>query len=161
MARKKQRKISKLKSVTKEKSRPVFIPNPSNLTSVQKAGLAYERQTAKYLKLRYGTKNVLHGSWWAYEDAKGASWCSPDIIIDIKGKPLIVVECKLTLTKSADSQLKDLYVPVLFHHYQREVRPVQVAKNFRKKWKGTLISTWEDLYEIEPWSYSALIWRKI
>lgn len=86
------------------------------------AGLRYEAAVAAAIP-----KSV-HNPWFEYHDSAGHGWCSPDVVIHF-AEAIAVLECKLTDTPTAYSQLTQLYKPVLEMVYGKPVIGVIVVKH--------------------------------
>lgn len=85
-------------------------------------GLRYESALAKALP------SALHNPWYRFEDANGPGWASPDILTKWQGQT-VVLECKLTDYAEAETQLRDLYFPLLEHFYRMPVRGIVVVRS--------------------------------
>ena len=159
--KKKRRTIVGLKKAELLEERPTFIPE-GKYNGVQMAGIRYEKRVADRLKNRYGEERVWHGPWFQFEDKHGAGFCSPDILIFPTGSgPVIIGECKLTVSREAERQLKKLYVPVVKYLWpDNDVRPVQIARNLKLKFGGTLAEL-EDVMDpnAKGWPFVTFNWR--
>lgn len=100
--------------------RPEFVPKP-RLRGSKAEGLRYERRVAAAIP------QAQTGLWFEYIDAHGKGWCNPDLVIDL-GDCLAVLECKRTERLQAQSQILDLYKPVMELALGRAVIGVQVTK---------------------------------
>jgi len=119
------------------------------MSAIQEKGIVYEKRVAKYLSLLVHA--LMHTPWYQYCDAAGFGWCSPDIIIP--GTPLIIGECKLTTTPKAEQKLRNIYLHVLSRALKinpEDILLLQIAKNLQPNFKGTLISSLDQLYEERP-----------
>ena len=77
-------------------------------------------------------RGKLHvGKWFSYEDENGIGHCQPDQFIELPDM-IVLFECKLSQTWRAEDQMKELYLPVLKHHYDRPVVMIQVFKIMKK-----------------------------
>jgi hypothetical protein len=161
--RKKKRKIKLLKSATLLDLRPEKIPEPKpNKRSWAAAGLRYEKQVADYLRAKYGEEHVLHGPWIDYEDAGGKGLCSPDVIVLPDDRDfVVVVECKLTVSKAALTELRTLYVPLAESIWPAtKVRAVQATHNLKLKWSEPTTFRWSKIFDPKAkWKYITLNWR--
>lgn len=74
---------------------------------------------------------VVPGKWIEFEDAHGTGFAQPDFFL-LGQRSLLLVECKLTQTETAEVQLLHLYSPLLAHIFpSHTIACVQVCKNLR------------------------------
>lgn len=86
-------------------------------------GLRYERSVGKALGAGW-----VAGPWFEYADNHGRGFCQPDFLFHtVQGA--LILECKLTDTPVAESQLKDLYYPVVSEALGCAVRGIIVVKH--------------------------------
>ena len=153
--KKKRQKIIGLQSAEILEERPSIIPSQSSVSRAQRAGHLYEARVAEYFKALYG--GVVHGAWIRYVDRYGSGYCQPDIIIAKPSAPLVVVECKLTATKGAYKQLRDMYLPCVAKIYgvdKKDIKLVQVCKNLTKRFaKEFMIDTLDEMFEEKRWHH--------
>lgn len=113
---------------------PTFSEQP--LTEGEKrryeSGLRYERRVCDALSSRY--PNTLRGPWIKYRNGtQYFNFCQPDAIIFHEGR-LILVEIKLTHTRSARQKLICFYGPIVQHIYPDYTQSyVQIYKNWRPR----------------------------
>jgi hypothetical protein len=147
--KKKRQKIIGLQSAEILEERPTFIPPACKISKAQRAGLLYEKRVAEYFRALYD--EVVHGAWIKYDDRYGSGYCQPDIIIAKPSAPLVVVECKLTATKGAYKQLRDMYLPVVAKIYgvdKKKIKLVQICKNLTERFaKEPMIDTLDEMFE--------------
>lgn len=85
-------------------------------------GLRFERTVERALP------QALHGQWFHFVDNNGPGYCQTDsLFLDASGR-LCLVECKLTDTFEADSQMQGLYLPVLRTLFDGEIHSIVVVK---------------------------------
>ena len=105
-------------------------------------GLKYESDVAKALAAR-GFR-VLVGQWFHFRDAHGWGYCQTDLLLQL-GDCVCVLECKLTDTDGARSQLTRLYRPVLEAGFKRPVKCVAVARSLSKEqWLGGVFASLDE-----------------
>lgn len=111
--------------------RPRNIPL-GRATGAKLHGLRYQKKVTKLFLggLPPGLK-LLDGPWFEFRDLNGPGVCQPDIVLLHEGGGL-VVECKLTYTSEALTQLACLYLPVLEECYQLPFTGMIVCKNVTK-----------------------------
>lgn len=107
-----------------EPARNPYGKTPKTPRGAKGAGLRFERQVAS------GITGARTGRWFVFRDANGTGYCSPDIIL-ATAQGLIVLECKLSDTPHAFSQIERLYKPVLQMVFRRPVAGIVVAKHLR------------------------------
>lgn len=95
-------------------------------------GHKFERQVGERLKLQ-GYSPLL-GQWFRFRDANGTGFCQPDIMLDL-GSCIAVLECKLTDTDGARTQLELLYRPVVSMAFERPVRLITVTRHLTRETK--------------------------
>jgi len=156
--------IRKLKWVKALDARPDFIPMTKS-RGVKRAGQLYENRIANYMKAVYGEDRVLHGQWYQFEDGRGNGWCQTDIIIkpDVDSKVLVILECKLKAVAKAESQLKNLYLPIIQRLYpDYDIRLIQVCKNLNQDLDLFMIESLEDAFSQEvDWDYATIFLRSL
>lgn len=103
--------------------RPAWLPKAKAGRGAKALGLRYENLLAKALKGR-----ATHGQWFHFIADGEPGWCQPDLLI-VGKRQVLVLEVKLTYTPMAESQLADLYLPVVERAYGRPARGLIVAKN--------------------------------
>lgn len=96
---------------------PPFAHKRRRHTSVQKAGIAYERKVQGLLAQVYGDLYV-PSPWFTYRlrgpRTRRASWCQPDGLLFEPGRQRITcIEVKLRHTPDAWHQLFEQYIPLL------------------------------------------------
>lgn len=110
--------------------KPSFLPCTRAARGVRGEGLRYEKALARGLGARFQ-----HGLWWEYRDECGICYCQTDFF----GKSsewAIVLESKLTWTQDAETQLWELYVPVVacaLGFKRDRVVPIVVCKYLTKE----------------------------
>lgn len=75
------------------------------------------------------------GQWLTFADQNGKGFAQPDFYV-LGEEGILLVECKLSQTDVAFSQMKYLYAPLLEHYYELPVTSVQVCKYLRKEGPG-------------------------
>jgi hypothetical protein len=120
--------LSNLQRCAILRERPTFIPKAKRLRGSRAAGMAYEKKVGKVLRILF--KEVHSARWFEYEDSARAGVCQVDHFVVLPEK-IILVECKLSETEEAWSQMADLYAPILAQHYRRGVARVQAARHLR------------------------------
>lgn len=100
---------------------------------VQQKGLLFERRVGTLFTGLF-PERVECGPWFKYgKYRRKQAWCQPDILVWLSPSDLMVLECKLTATKSAKKQLLSLYKPVLQTVYPNTtIRCVQVCNNLKR-----------------------------
>lgn len=92
-------------------AKPKSIPAAKRLRGSRAAGKAYENKLAKALP--FG----LHNPWYEFRDNSGHGYCSPDVVLQVRadtgGDAILILECKLSNVEEAESQLRNLYAPVV------------------------------------------------
>ena len=107
-------------------SRPSFIPRSRPRSgSTKYLGLAFEKALSREFP------NASSGPWYQFRDLNGDGWCQPDLVL-FGTKSLLVIECKLTWTPEAESQLRDLYVPVLELAHGQKPRALIVCRHLTR-----------------------------
>lgn len=142
-------------------AKPEFIPQP-RYRGVKAIGIGYERKIARYLKALLGGRAV-HNPWYRFVDADGEGWCCPDIVVLPKdSEPLVIVECKLTATKTCEPKAKGLYLPVVQHLYpEQPIRLIQVCKNLGRGFEGYLINNWKSAVDPSAtWDFATWNFQK-
>lgn len=103
--------------------KPKFAVKGARLPrGVKGEGVRFERKVAKALPL------AQHGVWFEFEDSRGLGHCQPDLLL-IQSDRVIVIECKLTWTPVAQTQLSDLYLPVVEFVFGLPVVLVTICRN--------------------------------
>lgn len=91
-------------------------------------GLAYEALVAKALP------GTLHGQWFTYRQGLGPkAWCQPDLIW-LGPKDCLILECKLTDTPGAKTQL-EFYAQVVALSFGLPAFGLTICKNLTPKSK--------------------------
>jgi hypothetical protein len=95
-------------------SPPVFTKARGH-NPYSRAGLAFERKVKKALTsvARSAGATLEPNPWFTFRDANGDGVCSPDAILNLLPKYVIVVEVKLKYVLGAEAKLKGLYLPVV------------------------------------------------
>jgi|SRR5580700_6184991 hypothetical protein len=108
---------------------PFGKPRGSNPAA--KLGLRYERSVGRELE-RHVRPDALgaieHNPWFTFSDAYGTSSCSPDYLIWI-GNRVVIVEVKLTWVDVAMTKLLELYCPVVSIALGAQVMPLVICRN--------------------------------
>jgi hypothetical protein len=161
--RKRRQKIIGLKSARFLEERPKAISPGGKASYAQKEGVRYENRVANLLKVLY--EDVTHGPWIEYTDRYGTGICQPDIIINKPAAPLVIVECKLTATKTSFKQLRDMYLPCVAEIYgvdRKDIKLVQICKNLTKRFaKEFMIDEPDDMFSDERWQIATLQLRTL
>lgn len=84
-------------------------------------GLRFQRIVEKSLP------HALHGQWLRFRDNNGPGHAQPDILFATT-EMLCLVECKLTDTSEADSQMTHLYRPLLATLWAGPIHQIVVVK---------------------------------
>lgn len=96
-------------------------------------GKAPRRSGAKALGLRFqrtverALPQALHGQWLRFRDNNGLGYAQPDILFATP-EALCIVECKLTDTQEADTQIGQLYRPLLAALWSGPIHQIVVVK---------------------------------
>lgn len=134
------------------------VPTSRGATVSQRLGLAFETRVHDVLDAIYGIDYRASPSI-LYEDRRGTHRAIPDGLLRI-GRTLVVVECKLSHTERAYWQLQKLYIPLLRHLTQKDVRivGVEICRNFDPdlRWPEPF-SCLESLHK--PFTLGVLQWR--
>lgn len=156
--RKYARKITKLEWVEALPSKPPFIPTP-RLKGSRRQGILYEGRVANKLQTLWGDK-VHHGQWFSYKTKDKIGYAQTDILVDLDPL-LLLIECKLTSTEYAISQLKNRYLPIVSLAYPKHtIRAIQICRHFSFHFNGPTIETLDDaLTDDVQWSFITLKWR--
>ena len=101
-----------------------------NAKACVKKGHAYERVVHRELKRLDLGGEICFQQWIMFADENGLGWAQPDLYV-LWPNLLLLIECKLTQSKSADQQLLGLYLPLLRDIYQLPILCLQVCKNLR------------------------------
>src|SRR4051812_24584328 len=101
--------IEGLRVCTMLPSRPSYIPK-SRPKGSKAVGCAYERKIGKKLKKIW--PDLVSGQWFQYVDQHGRSCCQTDHYVVLDDQVLLL-ECKLTQTDVAFTQMDQLYKPIL------------------------------------------------
>lgn len=132
-----------LDSACKLSSRPENIPIPRT-RGVKAEGRRFEKAAGKMLsRLKLGG-SLESSVWFEFFDANGRGVCEVDHII-LRPDRVVVVECKLTQTPRAFSQLERLYLPVVRKIFsQVPVQGVMVCKRLYEV-PTDLATSWEEV----------------
>lgn len=98
------------------------FPKEGARSAVQRQGLRYQHAVVKALG---GTSP---GQWFQFRDANGPGHCQPDLLTYHRGV-IWVIEVKLTYTPEADTQLAQLYLPVVAMALGAPTRGLIVCRN--------------------------------
>ena len=99
--------------------------SPKNRRGAKAKGLAYERRVGRALAKTF--PKLEHNPWFAFEDSQGRGHCSPDFLLELDGRPL-VLEVKLGDVSAGLAKLRYLYGPILRMWLGREIEGVVVVK---------------------------------
>lgn len=108
-------------------------PKPSN--AIARVGLRYENNVGKELArhvLPHRFVRLEHNPWFTFHDVYGSGHCSPDYLLWVDDKA-IIVEVKLTWVGVAMAKLMDLYMPVVSTALGCGVMPLVVVRNTHPK----------------------------
>lgn len=109
-------------------------PKPSN--SAARIGLRFENRVGKELQRHVMPGRFLeleHNPWFTFYDAYGVSNCSPDFLLWIEGKGVVIVEVKLTWVEVALAKLHELYCPVISTALGYPTLPLVIVRNSSPK----------------------------
>lgn len=106
--------------------RPSYIPQARNATGSKAQGLAYEKKVGRWVRRQWPW--LTSGQWFEFRDANGKGCCQVDHYLVLPDR-VLALECKLTQTEIAESQIQRLYAPVLQAVYEKPVVGVQVCKH--------------------------------
>lgn len=95
-----------------------------------KAGHAYERKVERYLKRLDLGGEICSQQWIMFADENGLGWARPDVYILLDGVT-VIFEAKLTQSRTAETQLLSLYLPLLRSIYETPMLLLQVCRNLR------------------------------
>ena len=101
-----------------------------NQKACVKKGHSYERTVHRELKRLGLGGEICAQQWIMFADSNGLGWAQPDVYV-LWDDLLLLIECKLTQSRSADEQLLLLYLPLLRDIYQLPTLCLQVCKNLR------------------------------
>lgn len=120
-------------------------------TSAQKAGLRFERNVIRRLKILY--PKVEAGPWLYYQDEKKSGICQPDALVWLDENTICIVECKLSHMRSARGKLLNFYGPIVKALYPgARLSFLQVYKNSKSTaHKRSLLL--HDLHQIKKGQY--------
>lgn len=105
-------------------SNPLRSCPKSKMSASQRAGLRYEDAIKKCLP---GAQGDL---WFRYCDSNGEGYCAPDIVLELRPNFSLILECKLTDKLVGQTQISQLYIPVLSKVWpQKKFLGFVVAKN--------------------------------
>lgn len=96
-----------------------------------KLGLRYERKVGSELQRHVTATRFVRlerNPWFTFYDAYGVSNCSPDFILHMEDR-VIVVEVKLTWVEVALAKLDELYCPVVSCALNCPVLPLVICRN--------------------------------
>ena len=114
-------------------------------TGTKLLGLTYERKVARALGGR-------HGQWFYFEDENGPGCCQTDLLL--RGW---IVEVKLTDTREAEGQLRDLYLPVVTLALGGTWRPLKVVKHLAP-WSTYVVGSRREASGLPPALLPTLQW---
>ena len=101
-------------------------------------GLRFQRTVEKALPA------ALHGQWLRFKDNNGLGFAQPDIIF-ASASALHIVECKLTDTSEADSQIKELYLPLLAALWAGPIHQIVVVKYLSPlTQRSRVVGSWDE-----------------
>jgi hypothetical protein len=101
-----------------------------NYRNLKAVGLRFEKSVAAAVRaLRLG--ETIHGQWFEYFDANGHGYCQTDVLL-LRRDDAVVLECKLTEVEEAQTQLEDLYLPIVRRVYRRPAVGVVVVRHLTK-----------------------------
>jgi len=101
-----------------------------NAKTCVKKGHAYEKTVLREVKRRSLGGEICFQQWIMFADSNGLGWAQPDLYV-LLDDLLLLIECKLTQSESAEDQLMRLYLPLLRDIYQMPTLCLQVCKNLR------------------------------
>ena len=121
------------------------------------AGLRYEKAFREHLARKH--TGVLCGTWLGFDDDNGSGICQPDAILL---EPLTIFECKLSFKwRSASTQLRHLYKPLVEDIWGGEAKLVQVCKFLKPSAKHhRIVKTLEEALTAKE-EYLILNWRPL
>lgn len=105
-------------------ARPSFATG-RRATGTRAQGLAYERAVAKALP------GAIQGPWFWFRDSGGEGWCSPDLLY-VGERAVVVIECKLGDAPLGQSQVAQLYRPVMQQVYAKPVYGLVITKSLAR-----------------------------
>lgn len=126
------RKITRLTSAHLVNAGPALSGAANSKPKGARAkGLRFEKEFGKRLRQWAESKGleVRLGQWIHFIDANGRGFAQPDAYV--VGEVVWLFECKLTQSDQAESQMRDLYAPLLERIYGKKVVCCQVYKNQR------------------------------
>lgn len=141
-------------NVKLRKTPPQF--QSKKLTTLQKAGLVYEKCVATYLSKLLKTEPALKkytlitGPWIEYTLDGKIHYCQPDLILHTKRK-LILIECKRTYKTKAMDKLQTLYGPVAKKVWKpKTLILVQCCKNLKPAAENVVLTLSEVIASGSP-----------
>lgn len=131
--------------------RPHFMPDNTKLTGKQREGILYERRVAKLITGLLEEDEILHGPWIEYEDRRGMGWCQPDILVVRDAAPLLIIEVKLTATKTAFKQMSGFYLPTvakIFEVPKKSIKLLQICRNLTPRFsKEPIVESLDEMLD--------------
>ena len=107
------------------------MPAPKPSGNAAKLGLRYEANVGKQLARFVTTDKFIgleHNPWFLFTDKFGQANCSPDFLLFMSDRA-VIVEVKLTWVPIAMQKLLELYCPVVSRALQCPVMPLVICKN--------------------------------
>lgn len=124
------RKIRGLKWAELRDYGPFPDAKQKNQKACVKKGHAYERAVLREIKRLGLNGETVFQQWIMFADENGLGWARPDLYILLDDVTL-VIEAKLTQTRTAETQLISLYLPLLQSIYQTPMLLLQAFRTLR------------------------------
>lgn len=119
------RRLEGLQSAT-PCSRPPTIPQ-GRARGAKAAGLRYEKDLLKTLKIAFPLSAISYGQWFSFTDTNGPGYCQPDILLPLR-QSLVILEAKYSWVPEAHLQIERLYRPICQFVFQRLILGVVVTR---------------------------------
>lgn len=114
-----------------------FGAKPGRAKGAKALGLRFQKVVEKALPA------ALHGQWIRFRDNNGLGHAQPDILFATP-EGLCLVECKLTDTAEADSQMTHLYRPLLSALWSGPIHQIVVVKYLSPLTeRSRIVSSWD------------------
>ena len=96
--------------------------------------------------------SLCYSQWFQYWDQNGSGFACPDLFI-VRPDSLVLFEAKLTYTPNAESQMRELYAPILEAQFRKPIVSCVVFRNATpevSRLPGPLVRNLADLLEWGP-----------
>lgn len=108
-------------------------------------GMTYQRRVGRKLSPLGKAEGLglVKDQWIYFIDRNGHGYAQPDLYF-LGETRLLLLECKLTQSDSAEDQCRKLYEPLLRQIYGLPIVSCQVFKNIRYRTQ-TMVENWDEL----------------